>query len=285
MSEHPLDAAALLPRTDFLGHDLPRLIVGGNPLSGNSHMSAASNVWLRRSFTPEATVAFLESCVAHGIDCVQARADSNITGILQSYWSRNGRDLRWIAQTVGGVEGTEDSIRLAAELGAIGCYVHGGLVEKLTDFQSRVIARVPDWLALIKDLGLTAGMGSHDPEVLRIAEERDYGAQFYMQSINPIAYCAVGDTDLIARTIRECPRPVLAFKVLGAGRVEPREGFSFALERIKPTDALVVGMSRREEIEENTRLVAELVTGEPVWSAWARRWVRDNTPYEWVPGA
>jgi hypothetical protein len=274
-----------LPRIDLLGRDLPKLIVGGNPLSGNSHMSAASSLAMHRFFSPQRTVEFLQVCVAHGIDCVQARADGHIIAVLRSYWEKNRRNLRWIAQTVGGIDGTAASIRRAAEAGAIACYVHGGLAEKLADFRSRTIGRVPDWLALIKHLGMAAGIACHNPELLRIAEERDCGAQFYMQSINPIAYCAVADTDLIARTIRQCPKPVLAFKILGAGRVEPREAFSFALERIKPTDGLIVGMSRFEDIEEDARLVTELVTGEPAWSDWVDGWVRRNRAYPWEPAS
>ena len=285
MSESRRKPSLVLPRIDFLGHDLPKLIVGGNPLSGNSHHSAAKDVWLHRFFTPERTVEFLESCVAHGIDCVQARADRHMTEILASYWNKNGRGLRWIAQSVGGVDGTEACIRRVAELGAIGCYIHGGLTEKLTDFQSRAIIRVPDWVALIKDLGMAAGIACHNPEVLRIAEERSYGAQFYMQSINPVAYFAIADVELISRAIRECPRPVLAFKILGAGRVAPREAFAFALERIKPSDGVIVGMSQFEEIEENSRLVTELVTGERVWSDWAAAWVRESSAYEWEPAS
>ncbi|UCH33627.1 MAG: hypothetical protein JSV65_13790, partial [Armatimonadota bacterium] len=233
----------------------------------------------------ERTVEFLQSCVAHGIDCIQARGDRHIGDIVQSYWDRHGRGLRWIAQSVGGVDGTEKCIRRVAELGAIGCYIHGGLTEQLTDFESRTIARVADWLALIKDLGMTAGIACHNPEVLRIAEEQDCGAEFYMQTINPVAYFAAADTDLVARTIRDCPRPVLAFKILAAGRVEPREAFAFALERIKPTDGVIVGMSRFEEIEENARLVTELVTGERVWSEWVGGWVRGNATYEWEPAS
>lgn len=285
MNQSHCKPAVSVPRITFFGHDLPKLIVGGNPLSGNSHHSAAKDVWLRRFFTPERTVEFLAACAAHGIDCVQARGDRNITEILQAYWEKNGKGLRWIAQTVGGVEGTEACIRRVAQLGAIGCYIHGGLTEKLTDFGSRAIAHIAGWLALIKDLGMAAGIACHDPEVLRIAEERDYGAQFYMQSINHVAYCAIADTQLISRTIRECPKPVLAFKILGAGRVAPRDAFAFALERIKAGDGLIVGMSRFEEIEENTRLVVELVTGRRVWSDWVSAWVRENSTYEWEPAS
>jgi hypothetical protein len=278
-------SAVSIPRINFLGHDLPKLIAGGNPLSGNSHHSAAKDVWLRRLFTPERTVEFLAACAAHGIDCLQARGDRNITGILQAYWERNGRGLRWIAQTVGGVAGTEACIRRVAQLGAIGCYIHGGLTEKLTDFGSRTIAHVANWLALVKDLGMAAGIACHNPEVLRIAEEREYGAQFYMQSMNQVAYCAIADTPLIARTVRDCPKPVLAFKILGAGRVAPRDAFALALGSIKASDGLIVGMCRLEEIEENTRLITELVSGERVWSDWVNGWVRENSTYEWEPAS
>ena len=51
----------------------------------------------------------------------------------------------------------------------------------------------------------------------------------------------------MCRTIRAVDKPVLAFKILGAGRNcqtpdDVKEAFRYAYANIKPTDATVVGL-------------------------------------------
>ena len=44
------------------------------------------------------------------------------------------------------------------------------------------------------------------------------------------------------KVIRDLPKPCLAYKILAAGRLDPREAFKEVLENIKPSDGIVVGM-------------------------------------------
>ena len=47
-------------------------------------------------------------------------------------------------------------------------------------------------------------------------------------------------------TIRQLEKPVIAYKILGAGRVGPKEGFDFALKNIRPKDGVCVGVWGKE---------------------------------------
>ena len=61
--------------------------------------------------------------------------------------------------------------------------------------------------------------------------------------------------------IQAIPMPIIAIKVLAAGRNEPREAFQLALENIKPTDAMAVGMYTQfqpDQIHQNALTVAQL---------------------------
>ena len=70
------------------------------------------------------------------------------------------------------------------------------------------------------------------------------------------------DRDTAIAAIQAVPLPVIAIKVLAAGRSEPFEAFRFALENIKPIDAMAVGMYTRghpDQIRENAETVASLI--------------------------
>ena len=63
--------------------------------------------------------------------------------------------------------------------------------------------------------------------------------------------------------IQAIPTPIIAIKVLAAGRNEPREAFRLALENIKPTDAMAVGMYTQfqpDQIRQNALTVAKLLS-------------------------
>ena len=73
------------------------------------------------------------------------------------------------------------------------------------------------------------------------------------------------DPDRMFKTIRAAKKPCLAYKVLAAGRcistpAEVRACFADALEKIKPTDAMIVGMYQQfgDQVGENAALVREL---------------------------
>ena len=102
------------------------------------------------------------------------------------------------------------------------------------------------------------------PEVIEYAEEHNWGVDFYMACVYNISKTdressaitgkANGseifdeaDIPIMYKTIRQTPKPCLAFKILGAGRrcdsqERVRNAFYEAFENIKDTDAVVVGV-------------------------------------------
>jgi hypothetical protein len=69
----------------------------------------------------------------------------------------------------------------------------------------------------------------------------------------------------MTKAIRQTKRPVLGFKILGAGRAgytrdKIEDAFRFAYANIKPTDAVIVGMwpKFKNEVEENTSIARAL---------------------------
>jgi hypothetical protein len=75
------------------------------------------------------------------------------------------------------------------------------------------------------------------------------------------------DPQVMIRVIRQVDQPCLAFKILASGRLcasqtSVRNAFQFALEQIKPTDGVIVGMYPRffDEIQANAGYAREFGT-------------------------
>ena len=106
-----------------------RLIVGGNPISGNAHSRDLPYVssLIRRYFTDEKCIETLHLCEECGINTAQFRTDSHIVRILDKYWKQGGK-MQWIAQIKPRKPDINDimnDVRMAFDNGAIGGYLQG----------------------------------------------------------------------------------------------------------------------------------------------------------------
>ena len=255
---------ATLPSAELGGLEIGRLIIGGNPFGGGSHFSRAKNRWLRRLLTYDKIVELLEKCEEEGINAFLGRGDDHIFRVMDEFEKKNGRRFNWIVQTAPergphprrGPMNTPASIQEIAQHNPMGIYIQGSSVtDELLNLEERRIEHVQEWLEMIRGYGILAGIGSHHHETIGICEERGYNPDFYMITLNSVAYCCSGDPERISQSIKSTERPVLAFKIMAAGRVPPDEAFELALGSIKETDFLVVGMVFPEEVEENAALL------------------------------
>jgi len=255
-----------IPAARLGEHNIGRLIMGGNPVCGISHFSSARDRSLQRLVTHDRIVELFEKCVGEGINCFLARGDDYVFKILEEYERKTGEEMRWIAQTAperGPHAGrhplnTPASIEEIAKHNPIGIYVQGGIVDQLANFEEKRIDNIEEWLDLIRDHGFLAGIGTHNHQVVHISEERGYEPDFYLVTLNSLGYACSRDAEAVSRTVLNTTKPVLAFKVLAAGRIPSKEAFEFVLSRIKATDFMVVGMAFPEEIEENAELIRRL---------------------------
>ena len=71
-----------LPTIPLGPHQVTRLIVGGNPLCGNSHYSETMSREMAEYYTPERVVEVLQRCEGAGINTVQARGDYHRVAML-----------------------------------------------------------------------------------------------------------------------------------------------------------------------------------------------------------
>lgn len=269
----------LLPTIALGPHRITRLVLGGNPISGNSHISPELDWEMRRYFTAGKILELFRRCEEVGINTFQARGDRHITRLYLEYRQAGG-SLQWIAQTASELRDLRANINRIAQFGAIAIYHHGTHLDNL--WHAGQIDRARDILNFIRDTGLPAGLGTHIPEVVEYIEEKDWPVDFYMcclynlaprpkrESIvhgaDPKETFDPDDPPRMCRVIRQVKKPVLAFKVLAAGRRcahrrDVEEAFAFAFRNIKPTDAIVVGMfpKYKDQPAENADIVRNIL--------------------------
>ena len=250
----------LMPMTTLGQFRVSRLIVGGNPFSGNSHWDGTLSAEMRSFHTNQRVLETLTRYEKYGVNVLQSRGDAHMFRLYGEHRQAGGK-MKWIAQTASEMADLLANILQIARAGAIGAYLHGTRTDALWR-QGRADEAV-DGLKAMRDAGLLAGIGTHIPEVIAYAEERAWPVDFYMacfynlsrterESALVSGISASGeqfiheDRDAMCAAIRATAKPVLAFKILAASRLSHSKAdlgaaFRYAFAGIKPSDAVVVG--------------------------------------------
>ncbi|MBI4892799.1 MAG: hypothetical protein HY821_19405 [Acidobacteria bacterium] len=267
-----------MPTVRMGQHSVSRLIVGGNPVSANSHVSGSLSSEMRDYFTTANVKRLLEACESAGINAWQSRADRHIMRLLHEY-RQDGGKIQWIAQTASEYGNLKRNLGEAAALKPIGIYHHGSQTDSL--WQAGKLDQLQDALKQIRQTGMQTGLGTHIPEVVDHAESKGWDVDFYMTCVYNLSRTEAAASQLAGREIKgeyfhdadreemlkrvaAVRKPCLIFKIYGATRqcatAEARKAaVELAFRYAKPTDAVVVGMFPKytEQVRENCRLVQQ----------------------------
>ena len=245
--------------------EISRLICGGNLFSGFAHareLIYASKL-MKTYFTPEKIMDTLQLCEENGINAAILRCDDHIAGVIDRYRKERGGKIQWIAQTYPKADNLTENIQKAIDNGAVGAYMQGGIGDDFV--QNDRLDLIGEILSFIKQNGLIAGVGSHSLEVPIAVEREKLEPDFYFKTFNSVDYNSE-DPRVIGAFMENVDKPWIAFKVLGAGAVEPREGFELAYRM--GADFLNVGMfdfQVREDIVHAKELLAGELKRERPW--------------------
>ncbi len=272
------NVAETVPQVAFGKSKISRLIVGGNPVSGNSHVSGQLSREMIDFFTAARVKSLLRDCESAGINTWQSRGDRHITRLLHEYRSEGGT-IQWIAQTASEFADIPRNIGTIADMKPVGIYHHGSQTDKF--WQAGKIEQARDLLKAIRQTGVQVGLGTHIPEVIDYVESKGWDLDFYMTCIynlsrtpeeaEKVAGRLVNgelfwdpDREKMLLRVRQTSRQCLIFKVYGASRhCDTPEKMLAALKLAagyaKPEDCFVIGMypKQKEQVRENCRLVAE----------------------------
>jgi len=236
--------------------EVTRLICGGNLFSGFAHSGELLYVHslLQHYFNDDKILDTLQLCEESGINTTILRTDEQIIRILKRYRQERGGTIQWIAQTYPAPDNLKDNIKLAIDNGAVGAYCMGGVADD-TFVKAGKAELIGEIVSFIKQNGLVAGVGSHSMETAIISEQQRFNPDFYFKTLNPVGFYTQDPRD-VAALMKTIKKPWIAFKVLGAGRVLPQDGFDLAFKN--GADFINVGMYDFQ-VAPNTSLVREVV--------------------------
>ena len=256
--------------------NISRLILGGNQFSGWSH--SRDLPYLRGLFqaysTDEKIMETFELCEECGINAMISGA----SGHLNKYWKERGGRIQWIAQVHPKTTDLTSDIKRAIDSGAVGAYVQGGVGDSFV--KNGRVDLLGKAVEFIKDNGIIAGIGGHSIEVPMAVEKAGIKPDFYMKTLHRGDYWSATpkaervefnvdsgspyDHDNMwsitpEKTIefmKTVTTPWIAFKVLAAGAIHPREGFKYAFEN--GADFVCVGMFDFQ-IRENVLIAKDIL--------------------------
>lgn len=272
-------APSLLPTVRLGSHEVTRLIIGGNPIYGYSHHNRLFSRHLTDWHTPDRVQELWRRCEQAGINTFQNSYAERTLSDVDRYRAAGGT-MHWLCLGKPDWDRYPEHVEDAARHKPIGIAPHGALNERLHRAKKHGV--LTDLLKRIRDQGVLVGLSAHDPRLIETAEEKGWDVDYYMTCLYYLTrpkeeYQAILGDDLplgeiylpsdpprMFKVIGSTKKPCLVYKILAAGRCidspsEVRACFREAFARIKPTDAVIVGMYQQfgDQVGENATLVRE----------------------------
>jgi len=235
---------------------------------------------MRHYFTDRKIMDLWETCEQCGINTMIGPVNSPhgygedpTMRVCSQYRKERGGKIQWIAQTYPDASDLTGSIQKAVDNGAVGAFIQGNIADRWVRLnQIDLFAKVVEF---IRKNGLIAGTAGHAIEVPITLQKAGVDVDFFMKTLHHDNYWS-------ATPEAECPRqglpphdnmwctrpaetiefmktmnkPWIAFKVLAAGAIHPRDGFRFAFEN--GADFVNVGMFDFH-VRENAILARDIV--------------------------
>jgi uncharacterized membrane protein YphA (DoxX/SURF4 family) len=257
-----------LPKGNIGNHNISRLVAGGNLIGGWAHardLIYASTLF--KAYNTEKKVyETLMLAEQAGINTINIGFPSN--PLLQKYKKMTGSKIKVISQVHPDMEASDYFVNInkAIDFGVDIIQIQGNWCDWLVrDNRIDVIEKMMD---KIRSQGYTAGLASHTVDSLIVCEENGIIPDYYMKTMhhdqywsahpreNRIPFEVDGKNyldhnrfhnnifclfpDRTVEFVNRAKVPVMGFKVLAAGAIQPEDGFRWAFEN--GADFICVGM-------------------------------------------
>jgi len=245
------------------GARVSRLCIGGNPFSGFSHQSTERDRAMRAYYTNDRIWETLDQAQAAGINTLFARVDEHILGVLEGYLRRNS-GMQWFGQVCADVAGQGDAndswkrwMRRAADIGATGLYIQGGLAEFW--HAGGQTEKFHEAMGVMRGYGKVCGFAGHRPDVhewIRDHLQPDFQMCSHYNPTDRRAapqHSNVGekwdaaDRAAMLKVVATLPRPVVHYKVFAAGNRPIEEGFQTLGRAMRENDVACIGVFTHDE--------------------------------------
>ncbi len=276
---HPQASLEAATRPSAAGQGMPmgkigritisRIFCGGNLISGFAHSRDLIYVsgLLRQYFTDDKVMETFEICEETGINTAILRLDEQCIRIINKYWNDRGGKLQWIAQVKMPSGDPLSEAKSAIDSGAIGVYVHGGVAD--TCVENKRVDLLAKAVEFIKQNGALGGVGGHSVEVPIACEQAKVGVDFYMKTLHSLKYWSAErqpeNDNIWCKTpektvefMKTVDKPWIAYKVMAAGAIGPKEAFKYAYE--SGADFICAGMFDFQ-VREDVLIAKEILSG------------------------
>lgn len=258
----------VLPKGKVKDHEISRLILGGNLIGGWAHSRDLLYVpSLFKAYNTEKKIyETLMLAEEAGINAINIGFPTHV--LMAKYKRMTGSKIKVLCQVAPNMKTGDiyEQINPALDSGCDILQVQGNWCDWLVrDKNTDVIVKM---LEKIRSNNLTAGLGAHTIDSLIYCEEQGIIPDYYMKTMhhdnywsahpreNRVAFEVDGEKskdhnkfhdnlfclfpDRTVEFVNKTKVPVMGFKVLAAGAIEPKDGFKWAFEN--GADFICVGM-------------------------------------------
>jgi uncharacterized membrane protein YphA (DoxX/SURF4 family) len=286
-STKTLDVASLrdlkgaLPMGKIGGKDISRLILGGNLLSGWAHSRDLIYVsQLVKAYHNKdrifATLLMAEKC---GVNTLLT--NPILCTLIDEYWKRRIGKIQFISDCAGldydekgarpmAFDQYLDKVQRAIDYGAAACYIQGETADYyVKNGQPDRLAKV---IEKIRQNKVLVGIGAHHLETLQGCVAAGMVPDFWMKTMHHHDYWSARHPEEhdnmfchtpteTAAWMRDRPEPWIAFKVMAAGAIHPKDAFRYAYE--SGADFVCAGMYDFQMVDDVNIALAALGSGLP----------------------
>ena len=253
------------------GLEISRVIGGGNLMGGWAHSRDLMYVspLVKAYHTDEKILETFRLAEQRGVNTFLTNP---VSSRLVNAYRKAGGKLLWISDCAAGT--LKESIKTSIDTGADAVYVQGGICDKLVkDGQMKALE---DVMSFMKDQLVPCGLGAHSLETVRRCVAAGFEPDFWVKTLHRDDYWSATPEDkrsvfdeingaksdhslhhdnMWCTSAKETiefmaslKTPWIAFKVLAAGAIHPRDAFQWCFEN--GADFICVGMFDFQVVED-----------------------------------
>lgn len=291
---NPTTAAKVLPKGKIGKLEVSRILLGGNLLTHYTHSRDLRYVYNLAAHynTDEKIFETLALAEQHGINTLSMHNPVHPMSVLRRYRKERGGKIQWIICPTAQIDPDLEFYRREVEdLLKDGCealYVWGVHSDALV--AKGKVDLVAKAVELIKSYKVPAGVGAHALDVVKACEQFGVPNDFYIKTFHhhryptgpkpeeikgpysefPGYWCA--NPEETAAFMRTVKKPWIAFKVMAAGAIPPKDAFEYVFTN--GADFSLAGMFDFE-IAEDVQIACNVLAN---LGPRARPWQDQNLP-------
>ena len=252
---------------------ISRIFCGGNLIGGWAHSRDLMYVssLVKAYHTDQKVFETLELAEENGINAILTNPVSD--RVINKYWDERGGKIQWISDCASG-SNLKEGIKRSVDSGAHAVYLQGGHADSLARAGKTDV--IGESLEYIKQFDVPGGIGAHDLETVKACVKAGFKPDFWVKTLHPDTYWSATPQenrkqyDVLGPNGRDhddfhdnmwcrnpqetieymegLEEPWIAFKILAAGALHPRQSFKYVFE--KGADFACVGMFDFQIIED-----------------------------------